>query len=41
MVHFDGVLPRDQEKMALYLEQRAEIMSEEHMRFLRSRFRTL
>ena len=25
MVHFDGVLPRDQEKMVLYLEQRAEI----------------
>ena len=41
MVHFDGVLPRDQEKMVLYLEQRAEIMSEEHMRLLRSRFRTL
>ena len=41
MVHFDGVLPRDQEKMALYLEQRAEIMSEEHMRLLRSRFRAL
>ena len=41
MVHFDGVLPRDQEKMVLYLEQRAEIMNEEHMRLLRSRFRAL
>ena len=41
MVHFDGVLPRDQEKMVLYLEQRAEIMSEDHMKLLRSRFRTL
>ena len=41
MVHFDGVVPRDQEKMVLYLEQRAEIMNEEHMRLLRSRFRAL
>ena len=41
MVHFDGVLPRDQEKMVAYLEQRAAFMNEEHMQLLRKRFRTL
>lgn len=41
MVHFDGILPRDREKMVMYLDQRASIMDEEHMRRLRSRFRTL
>lgn len=41
MVKIDGVLPRDRENMVLYLDQRANIMSEKAMSSLRARFRTL
>ncbi len=41
MVKFDGVLPRDRQKMAAYLDSRIACMSERGMSLLRSRMRSL
>ena len=41
MVKFDGVLPRDREKMAAYLDSRIACMNEESMSRLRARMRSL
>lgn len=41
MVKFDGVLPRDREKMAAYLDSRIACMNERGMSLLRSRMRSL
>ncbi len=41
MVKFDGVLPRDREKMTAYLDSRIACMNEDAMRRLRSRMRSL
>ena len=41
MVKFDGVLPRDREKMTAYLDSRIACMNEESMSRLRARMRSL
>lgn len=41
MVKFDGVLPRDREKMAAYLDSRIACMNERGMSRLRARMRSL
>lgn len=41
MVKFDGVLPRDREKMTAYLDSRIACMNERGMSLLRSRMRSL